>query len=260
MTDQPIDRIVAAIDEALSAATDSSQEETGKEGVETLSGDDGDGDIGARQWGFDVDRMNAEWAFVLMGSKAVVVREQVTGPIEDRVRVISLDAFAAKFLNKPTQILGSDGKIKTVTWAYRWLRHSKRRSFDGIEFWPNPDGAEATEGYLNLYRGFSVKPVAKRNGWATLRDHMLTNICHGDEELFRWLFGWFAHMMQRPRERLGTALVFRGRMGAGKSIVGEIMGSLIASHYFLVGDARYITGNFNAHMASCRVTRRRKVG
>jgi hypothetical protein len=71
------------------------------------------------------------------------------------------------------------------------------------------------------------------------------------DELYRWLFGWFAHLMQRPRERLGTALVFRGRMGVGKTKLGEIIGSLIASHYFLVGDARYITGNFNAHMASC---------
>ena len=58
-------------------------------------------------------------------------------------------------------------------------------------------------------------------------------------------------MFQKPRERTGTALVFRGRMGAGKSTVGEVMGSLIASHFYQVDDPRYITGNFNAHMAKC---------
>jgi hypothetical protein len=84
-----------------------------------------------------------------------------------------------------------------------------------------------------------------------LRDHMLTNVCNGDEALFRWYLGWFAHLVQRPRERVGTALVMRGRMGVGKSKVGEVIGSLIAAHYFPVGDARYVTGNFNAHMASC---------
>jgi hypothetical protein len=65
------------------------------------------------------------------------------------------------------------------------------------------------------------------------------------------LFGTFAHMMQKPRERLGTAIVMRGGMGTGKTIVGEIIGSLIVAHYFLVDDPRYVTGNFNAHMASC---------
>lgn len=245
----------AAEVEAEASLGDPLQEETGLEGGEEPDAiepedDGGDENAGPKDWGFDIDRMNAEWAFVLMGSKAVVVREQTVGPIEDRVRVIGLDAFGAKFLNKPTQIM-SGGKIKTTTFAKRWISHSKRRSFDGIEFFPNPDGAEATPGYLNLYRGFSVTPKAKPHGYDVLLDHMLTNICRGDGKLFEWLFGWFAHLMQRPRERIGTAIVFRGRMGAGKSILGEIMGSLIASHYFLVGDARYITGNFNAHMAAC---------
>ena len=45
--------------------------------------------------------------------------------------------------------------------------------------------------------------------------------------------------------------VFRGRMGSGKSTVGEVMGELIASHFYQVDDPRYITGNFNAHMAKC---------
>ena len=40
-------------------------------------------------------------------------------------------------------------------------------------------------------------------------------------------------------------------MGAGKTKVGEIIGSVIPAHYFQVDDPRYIVGNFNAHMASC---------
>ncbi|MBL7405596.1 hypothetical protein INQ30_24975, partial [Escherichia coli] len=48
-----------------------------------------------------------------------------------------------------------------------------------------------------------------------------------------------------------TALVMRGKMGTGKTKIGEAIGSLFPSHYFLVDDARYVTGNFNAHMASC---------
>ncbi len=58
-------------------------------------------------------------------------------------------------------------------------------------------------------------------------------------------------MLQHPRERLGVALVLRGKQGAGKTKPCEVFGSLIPSHYFLVDSARYLTGTFNAHMASC---------
>jgi len=200
---------------------------------------------------FSVRRMNESYALVLMGSKAVVVREQRDGPIEDRLKVLSIESFRAWFANRFTTIRDKDGKEKVVTWATAWLCSRERRQYKGIEFFPNPDGAKSTDGYLNLWRGFSVDPVPKENGWATFRDHLYTNVAHQDEALFRWVLGWFAHLVQRPRERLGTALVLRGKMGTGKSKVGEVMGSLFPAHYFMVDDPRYITGQFNPHMASC---------
>lgn len=204
-----------------------------------------------RGGGFSVEDMNREWGLVLMGSKAVIVREQPAGPMEDRLRLISVDAFRTWFLNSYTEVGTEDGKVSGMTWAKRWLAHKKRRQFAGIEFFPNPDGVPGTDGYLNLWRGFAVAPRQKENGWAILRDHMLNNVCEGDEALFRWVLGWFAHMVQRPRERIGTALVMRGKMGTGKTKVGEIFGSLYPAHYFAVDDPRYVTGQFNAHMASC---------
>ena len=53
------------------------------------------------------------------------------------------------------------------------------------------------------------------------------------------------------RERAGTAIVLRGLMGTGKTVLGDVMGSLVAPHYFLVDDPRYVTGQFNAHMSAC---------
>jgi hypothetical protein len=41
--------------------------------------------------------------------------------------------------------------------------------------------------------------------YKTFRDHLINNICTGDEKIFRWAFGFFAHMMHRPRERLRYA-------------------------------------------------------
>lgn len=205
----------------------------------------------AQEWGFDIENMNRQFALVLMGSKAVMVRELREAKSEDRVRILTIDAFRSFFGNKFTQVAGTDGKIRTLTWAERWLRHHARRQYDGIEFHPDPANAGGTEGYLNLWRGFSFEPKQDAGSYKTFRDHLLTNVCGEDRELFTWIFGWFAHLMQRPRERIGTALVFRGRMGTGKTKVGEVIGKLISDHYFLVDDPRYITGQFNAHMAAC---------
>ena len=199
--------------------------------------------------GFDMDAMNAEWAVVLMGSKAVILREQPTAPIEDRTRIISLDAFRAWHLNRFTQRRDKDGDIKVMTHATAWLHHKKRRQYAGIEFVPG-EGGPLTEGYYNLWRGFSVTP-REGGSFAIFKDHLLTNVCAGNVALYQWVMGWFAHIVQRPRERIGTALVLRGAMGSGKSKVGEVFGSLIQSHYFMVDDPRYVTGQFNAHMASC---------
>lgn len=203
-----------------------------------------------RERGFSVEKMNAEWALVLMGSKAVILHEQPNArAIEDKLRILSPEAFKLWFLNKRTEAQTEDGDIQSLTFALRWLNSAKRRQYLGIEFVPGGD-AQQTLGYYNLWRGFSVEP--KENGsWAIFRDHLLTNVCGGDSDHFKWLLAWFAHMVQHPRERIGTAIVLRGAMGSGKTKVGEVFGSLIRSHYFMVDDPRYVTGNFNAHMASC---------
>lgn len=203
-----------------------------------------------RSWGFDVEEINRNYALAIWGGKAVVVNEQPSGPVNDRVRVMSLEAMNSWFGNRFTEIVGSDGKIRAVTWAKAWHSHPDRRSYEGVEFWPNPDGAKGTPGYLNFWRGFDVAP-SPAGSYSIFRDHLLTNVCDGDLDLFKYVFGWMAHIVQKPRERLGTAIVLRGRRGTGKSKVGEVLGSLFSSHYFQVDDARYITGQFNAHMASC---------
>lgn len=196
---------------------------------------------------FDVDAMNRIYALLLMGSQAVVVMERPDGPVKDRVRLIRLDAFKALFANRHTEVVGAARK---VTWAQAWLSHPRRREYNGIEFFPNPDGAKSTSGYLNLWRGFEITP-SPDGTYNTFNDHLLNNVCDGDCELHNYIFAWFAHIVQRPRERIGTALVLRGRMGSGKTKVGEVFGSLFSAHYFLVDDPRYITGRFNSHMLAC---------
>jgi hypothetical protein len=208
---------------------------------------------GSAAWGFDIDEMNREYALVLMGSKSVVYYERANAGLADAKRFLTIEAFAIWLRNRRTQVAGADGRVKAMTWAARWLDHPERRQYRGVEFWPDPHNAPGTAGFLNLWSGFAVKPAAVRDErrYSVFRDHLLNNVCNGNEALFRWVFAFFADIVQRPRNRPGTALVMRGRMGSGKTKVGEVFGRLFPQHYFLVDTPRYITGNFNAHMASC---------
>jgi DNA-dependent RNA polymerase auxiliary subunit epsilon len=63
--------------------------------------------------------------------------------------------------------------------------------------------------------------------------------------------GWFAQIFQHPNHKPGVALVLRGLKGTGKSIVADIIGSLLGWHHVLVNSAEKITGKFNGHQARC---------
>jgi hypothetical protein len=211
-----------------------------------------------------IKSLNEQFALILMGSHAVIMRFARDAPIEDRVRIISVEAFKVYHLNRGSVVSKrrrlEDGSWSTqkvyLQWAPLWLANKNRRSYDGVEFYPDPANIQGTPRYFNTWRGLSCIPstlpaIDRKLKYKTFYDHLLTNMCSGNEELFNWVFAWFAHMLQRPRERVGTAIVLRGKMGSGKTKIGEVIGSLFPSHYFLVDDPRYLTGNFNAHMASC---------
>lgn len=254
------DQLLAPKNPALTGGVFRSGEDHGCSQIAAIIDNDDDaelapaeGDVASpaspRSWGFDVENINENYALTLWGSKAIVVNTQSDAPPKERIRLLTLEAMNSWFGNKFTETVGADNKVKVVTWAKAWHSHRNRRSYPGVEFFPNPDKALGTPGYLNLWQGFAVSPSAI-GSCDIFRDHLLNNVCNGDERLFAYVFGWMAHIVQRPRERLGTALVLRGKMGTGKSKIGEILGSLFPAHYCQVDDARYVTGQYNAHMAS----------
>jgi hypothetical protein len=122
----------------------------------------------------------------MAGAKAVIYRERSDGPVEHHKRVLSLDAFFSWLAGTATEIRGPDGKIKTVSWGRAWFASPHRQKYSGIEFFPNPDGADATEGYLNLWSGFSVMPALTGgiDKYPTFHDHVMTNICGGRYDYF----------------------------------------------------------------------------
>ena len=133
------------------------------------------------------------------------------------------------------------GGSRAITRA--WMEHKDRKSYpNGIVFAP----AGGPAGAYNHWKGFAVEPDAA-SGCPLFLAHLRDVICSGDDTAAAWVLRWFAHMIQRPGEKPGTALVLRGRKGAGKDTIGEYVGSLFPRHHTKIVNAEHLHGRFNAH-------------
>ena len=186
----------------------------------------------------DVARVNEDYALVVIRNHAAILL-----PNEPVLTVWTLETFREWFAEHFVRREGfKDGKPRPL--ADHWRAHPQKRKYRGIEFAPGRE----TSGYFNLFRGWPIKP--KPGDWGLFRDHLLRNVCGGDDAIFKWVFGWFAQIIQHPEAKPGTSLALRGPMGVGKTIVGDIFGALLGPHYLLVDSSEYVIGKFNAYMIS----------
>ena len=191
----------------------------------------------------DIDQqiaeINAEFALVLVGGKSAIMK------FEGRnFQLLTVVAFLHWLANKPPV-----AAVTIMTLGDFWMSHKDRRQYTGIEF--SPPGSTENPVRYNLFRGFAVEP--KAGDCSRFLAHVKDNIANGDEKTFLWIVGWLAQILQQPTKKMGTALVLRGKQGAGKTKIGEVLGSLIGDHFRKVTTARYVVGNFNAHMAALLV-------
>ena len=164
--------------------------------------------------------------------------------IPTRIRFMTVSAFELWFCNKYVTIQRGD-IITNVPLGRFWTHHRDRRQYSGIEFMPHRE----LPGYFNLWRGWAVEP--KKGDCSKFLAHLRDNVCSGNAYHYNWVVAWFAQIFQQPHIKLGTSLVLRGKMGVGKTKIGEIIGSLIGPHFVAVAEPRYITGRFNSHLLSC---------
>ena len=184
----------------------------------------------------EIAEINREYALVLAGNKAAIMKLEGG----TKFRLLQVSAFKQWFSNRHVKI-----ENKVYPLAGLWPGHTERQQYEGIEFAPGG----GRQNYYNLWRGFAVEP--RPGDCSKFLAHLRDNIAKGDNDLFMWNIGWFAQIVQEPTVKLGTSLVYRGKMGTGKTKVGQVIGSLIGEdHYALVADPRDITGQFNSHMAS----------
>lgn len=189
------------------------------------------------------DELNKTYGYIKSGSH--IVRETTDADRRFKLERLTIPQFHTQLAPSKME---AGGKIRQL--SDLWLHSKDRREYEGYVFMPRQD---TPAGWYNLWRGFSRKAAATGDHPAVKSwvDHIRQNVCGGDPALARWFLSYCAHLIQTPSDKPLVAPVLVGEKGTGKTIVFEILGELLGSHYFLTANRRYLAGNFNGHLENC---------
>ena len=174
--------------------------------------------------------------FVVPAGGKVCIATEELNPVTNR-HEISLGGRSDLYLRYSNWLTDKDS-----TAAIDFLKSSERREYLGLVFAPGQN----IVGYYNLFRGFSVDPIS---GDCTLFwQHLYVVICNGNRHHYRYIKKWLSHLVQKPAELPGVALVLLGLQGTGKSIFVDIVGQLLGQHYLVLTRMEQLTGRFCGHL------------
>ena len=179
------------------------------------------------------------WALVIMKGEARVIRDD-----QPEEKICKIPTLKTEMLNARFHKENAAGDRKKLTNPVDdWLEKPERRTYHGLSFYPE---REVQDGSYNMWRGFDYPAVqGSVEPWLRYIEDVLAD---GSKEYHDYIIAWSAHLIQKPCDKSGVALVFRGKKGSGKSFFGELLGGLFKHHWFVAADENQITGRFNAHL------------
>ena len=181
--------------------------------------------------------------YVNIGGEGRFIRHLMPGEAP-KLEVWSTTALTSWYANQQITVAvydenGDEAGEREVNPVPVFFNQAQR--WDGTAFAPYP--AEIGPSTYNLFRGFTVEPQS--GDCAVLKDFILQVICDGDEDDFKWLWHWMAHLVQRPGEKPKTALVIWGEGGIGKGTFGHLLRSLVHPYGTTFGDADAVVGRWS---------------
>ena len=197
-----------------------------------------------------IAELNQTFGIATMGSNAVVLDERDP----ENPNFLKVSAFreilANRFHTHAVRVTDAKGGTteRRVSEGVSdlWLKSPMRREYTRVVY--KPGGCKDTD--YNLWKGFSgAKPAPGE--WKNIEYHIHDIICNRDETVYRYVLMWLAHLVQKPGEKPGVALVMRGGKGIGKGIFADyiVRGLVGTRNYLSVSDPQHIIGRFNKHLA-----------
>ena len=118
----------------------------------------------------------------------------------------------------------------------------KTKVYDSLAFSPLPTPPTT----LNLWRDCTINPIP--GDWLFIRQYLLEVVCAGDMDAYRYLILFLAHMMQKPGDKPGIAVVMLGGQGIGKGGFFRLLSAIWQHTTLLVSDINHVIGQFNAQI------------
>ena len=152
--------------------------------------------------------MNKEFAVVTIGNRISIMKE-------------STDDYYSK--SDFNTLLQNKSEINDNTRSLWWLSHPERRQYEQIDFLP---GISTPAGTFNLWKGFAVKPKGGLEDIPKFHELLEDVICSDNDSWSKYLWSWLAHIIQKPYEKPGVAIVLRSDWeGVGKGVFPKYFGS-----------------------------------
>ena len=201
-----------------------------------------------------VHELNKKYAMVKLGKDSVIIDE--TDPLSPSFLSIRgwTQFLGNKFVTYSVKHTEKDGTESERTdkqaLSTVWKTHPCRRSYERVVF--NIEGSAVNE--YNLWKGFT----GVREGvgeFSNVKYHIFEVICGSDQASYDYVIQWLAHLVQKPQEKPGVALVMRGKKGVGKGVfANNIIRNLIGDGNFIgIDKAEHLTGHFNKHLTCALV-------
>jgi len=164
--------------------------------------------------------------------------------------LMTVRAFHDRLATQSVGVTLPTGRTEQIPVSHGWFKWPGRRQYDRIVFKPGQTELPANE--FNTWRGWPLRS-SKRGSCALFLDHLRRVVCSAREAHYEWLIDWLADIIQnpqRPPDR-GAAVALRGLQGAGKSIVGDVMGRLLGKHRVKANSLDQLFAKHNAHLEHC---------
>ena len=175
---------------------------------------------------------------------------QVFGPglIGPNGDIQKLDPATGKTLTANIRVRIATGDATKYLPLYDfWLHHPQRLTFNDAVFCPPFSDAVLTPGSLNTYRGLGVEGLPGQ--CLRILRHVYCVIANGDRRVFMFLIKFIAHMMVKPGERAGVAIILQGEIeGGGKSLFLNLIARLVGDHALSVPTTDRLSSRFNAQV------------
>ena len=199
-------------------------------------------------------KMNAEYGMAKIDGKVVIISEKWSSESESfEVTYSTPPNMETWTRNKPMKVSFQNQPVSLYRW---WEHHPERLQYEDVLFDPNPHTFRKPGIRLpmpktpvyNLFRGYIYEPE-KATSCDKIIDHIKQVWCSGNEDEYRYAFGWLASMFQRPKSVSITALVLQSVPGAGKGIIiDNILVKTMGVHAISTSNSEDLTGRFNAHL------------